>query len=137
MFLGFSLLQLLEYGIAIILTPMRRLHSYLRSRIGGLEPERQIEQQEDKDSETDVTNCTDYHQEVELDQESTWNNCTNVPEEIKVMQQEMRELKIKMDGYVTGNYQRKEIWRNDRNQSKHPGASKPSKIPIRILKHNP
>ena len=116
----------------------------LRSRIAALAPERQIEQQEDIDSETDVANCPDYHQEVELGQESTWNNFTNLfhvlcnlPEEIKGIKQEISELKTKIDSNVTGNYQRKETWRNDRNKSKHPVASIPSKIPIRIPKHNP
>ena len=136
-FLGFSILQLLEYGVAVIITPINSLHNYLRSKIAGLVPVKQLEQQQDRDSEYDVVNSTNHQQEIRLDQESTWNSCADLREEMKKIKQELRELKTKSDGYVSGVFQRKEIFLNGHNQSKHIVTIKRSKIPIRIPKHDP
>ena len=51
-----SMLQLLEYGIAVITTPMNRFHDHLHSRIAGSGPVRQLEQKEDHNSENEVVN---------------------------------------------------------------------------------
>ena len=137
MFLGFSILQLLEYVAAVVITPMKRVHNQVRSRIAGLVPVRQFEQQDNRDSEADVVNSSEYHQGIELKQEYMWKNCANLPEEIIVMKQEIRELKSKMDSHVTGTSQGKEIFRNGRNQSKHTVTIKRSKILIGMPKHDP
>ena len=137
MFLGFSILQLLEYVVAVVITPMNRVHNQIRSRISGLVPVRQFEQQDNRDSEADVVNSSEYHQGIELEQEHMWKNCANLPEEIKVIKQAIRELKSKMDSHVTGTSQGKEIFRNGRNQSKHTVTIKRSKIPIGMPKHDP
>ena len=100
-------------------------------------PVKQLEQQQDRDSESDVVNSTDCRQEIKSDQQSTWNSCADLREEIEKIKQELRELKTKPDGHVTGASQRKKILLNDRNQSKHPVTLKPSKIPIRIPNHDP
>ena len=133
MFLGISILQLLKYVMAVT----KRFYNHLRNRIASIEPERQIEQQDDKDSETDVVNCTDYHQEINLDLERMWKICSNLPEEIKLIKLEMSELKTKMESNETDTSQRKEVLLIDRNQSKYSVTSKPSKIPIRIPKPDP
>ena len=127
----------MEYGVAVIITPINSLHNYLRSKIAGLVPVKQLEQQQDRDSEYDVVNSTNHQQEIRLDQESTWNSCADLREEMKKIKQELRELKTKTDGNVTVATQRKKILLNDRNQSKHPVTSKHSKIPIRIPNHVP
>ena len=116
---------------------MSNFHDYLRSKIKALVPVRQFEQQQDRDSEYDVVNSTNHQQEIRLDQESTWNSCADLREEMKKIKQELRELKTKSDGYVTGAPQRKEILLNGHNQSKHTVTIKRSKIPIRIPKHDP
>ena len=119
MFLGFSILQLLEYVVAVVITPMKRVHNQVRSRIAGLVPVRQFEQQDNRDSEADVVNSSEYHQGIELEQEHMWKNCANLPEEIIVIKKEIRELKSKMDSNVSGTSQGKEIFQNGHNQSKH------------------
>ena len=137
MFLGFSILQLLEYVVGVVITPMKRVHNQVRSRIAGLVPVRQFEQQDNRDSEADVVNSSEYHQGIELKQEYMWKNCANLPEEIIVIKQEIRELKSKMYSNVTGTSQGKEIFQNGHNQSKHTVTIKRSKIPICIPKHDP
>ena len=116
------------------MTPMKRFLNHVRSRIAGLDPVRQFEQQEDKDIEADVVNSTDYHQEIEFGQERMGKNSANLPEAIKVIKQEIEELKTKMDSCVTCTLQGKDILLNERSQSKHPVTLNHSKIPIRITK---
>ena len=91
------MLQLLEYGIAVITTPMNRFHDHLHSRIAGSGPVRQLEQKEDHDSENEVVNGTDDCQEIELDGQRMGDNFAEFRKEIKVMKQEMREVKNRMD----------------------------------------
>ena len=116
---------------------MNRIHNHLRSRIAGLVPVGRFEQQDDRDSEADVVNSSEYHQGIELEKEHMWKNCANLPEEIKVIKQAIRELKSKMDSHVTGTSQGKEVFRNGSNQSKQTVTIKRSKIPIGMPKHDP
>ena len=47
------MLQLLEYGITAIITPMKRFHNYLRGRITGSKQEGQVGPQKKDDIQTD------------------------------------------------------------------------------------
>ena len=97
MFLGFSILQLLEYGVVAIITPINKFHDHLRSRISGLEPTRQFEQQDDNESQHEVVNGADDNRGIKLDEKRTWKNCTDCTEETKVNTQEITEIKHRMD----------------------------------------
>ena len=91
MFLGYSILQLLEYGIVGIITPIKRFYSYLRSRIAGLEQERQAETHQNCDSQAEVINCTYHCQGIDLDQNGVAKNWAHVAEEIKMFKLAMKE----------------------------------------------
>ena len=95
MFLGFSILQLLEYGIAVIITPVNRLHDYLCCRNSDLGPATRFGRQGYNDFQKEVENGEDDLEEIELDDEKMKDNCADFAEEIEQMRQEMREMKKK------------------------------------------
>ena len=96
-FLGFSILQLLEYGVTVIATPMNRIHNHLRNRTAGLEPVKQMEQKEDNDSQHEVVNGADGHRGIKLDENRTRKNCDDCTKEIKSNTQEITEIKNRID----------------------------------------
>ena len=87
----------MEYGVAVIITPIIRFYHYLRSRITGSEPVRQYEQQEDTDSQHEVVNGADDNRAIELDKKRTWTNCPDFAVEIKVNKQAITEMSNRMD----------------------------------------
>ena len=91
MFLGYSILQLLEYGIVGIITPIKRFYSYLRSRIANLEQERQAETHQNCDSRAEVVNGTYHCQEIDLDQKGVAKNWAHLEEGIKMLKLAMKE----------------------------------------------
>ena len=91
MFLGYSILQLLEYGIAAIITPIKRFYSYLRSRIAGLEQGRQAETHQNCDSPPQVVNGTYHCQEIDLDQKGVAKNWAHLEADIKMFKLAMKE----------------------------------------------
>ena len=91
MFLGYSILQLLEYGIVGIITPIKRFYSYLRSKIAGLEQERQAETHQNCDSQAEVVNCTYHCQEIDLDQKGVAKNWAHLEADIKMFKLAMKE----------------------------------------------
>ena len=131
MFLGYSILQLLEYGIAAIITPTKRCYTYLRSRIAGLDQERQAETHQNCDSQAELVDGTYHCQEIDLDQKGVAKNWAHLEadikmfklamkEEIKVMKQAMKEesqsikqetadMKERMEKYATEALQIKEM----------------------------
>ena len=91
MFLGYSILQLLEYGIAAIITPIKRCYTYLRSRIAGLEQERQAETHQNCDSQAEVVDGTYHCQEIDLDQKDVTKNWAHLEADIKMFKLAMKE----------------------------------------------
>ena len=88
---------MLEYGIAVILTPINRFNDYLRSRIAGVEPARQFEQQEHTNPQNEVVNGAYYHQEFKLDDRKMKDDGADWTEEIKAIKQQMREMNNRTD----------------------------------------
>ena len=91
MFLGYSILQLLEYGIATIITPIKKCYTYLRSRIAGLEQERQAETHQNCDSQAEVVDGTYHCQEIDLDQKGVAKNWAHLEADIKMFKLAMKE----------------------------------------------
>ena len=64
MFLGYSILQLLEYGVAVMTTSIKRFYDYLNGRI---DQERQaVKMQQNGDTRDDVVDITHHHKEINL-----------------------------------------------------------------------
>ena len=63
MFLGYSILQLLEYGVAVMTTSIKRFYDYLHGRI---DQERQAVSQRNGDTQDDVVTITYHHKEINL-----------------------------------------------------------------------
>ena len=96
-FLGYSILQLLEFGVAIINIPIKRVHDYLRDRTEDLEQEMQFQSQQTDDDQAEAVNLEEYHQEIKLDRNRTGSDVADLANEIKVLVQDMAEMKIRKD----------------------------------------
>ena len=116
MFLGYSILQLLEYGVAVMTAPIKRFYDYLHGRI---DQERQAVSHRNGDTQDDVVNITYHHKEINLDEKGMARNSADLKQEIKaikqamegevkVMKQEMVELNEKMERYANATIQIKE-----------------------------
>ena len=88
---------MLEYGVAAITTPMERFLDHLPSIFATSQRKRQFGQQANCDLQMEVLNCTDNCQGTELDRERMGQNWVDLAREMKVIQQEMKEIKTKMD----------------------------------------
>ena len=88
MFLGYSILQLLEYGVVVMTTSMKRFYDYLHGRI---DQERQAVSQQNWDTQDDVVNIAYHHKEMNLDQEGMAKNLADLKREIKVIKHAMKE----------------------------------------------
>ena len=86
---------MLEYGVAIIITPIKRFHDHLCSV--GSEEERRSESQQNNDYHAEVANGTDYYQEIRFGRETTGNVVADFAKELKAIKQEMTEMKITME----------------------------------------
>ena len=98
-FLGFSILQLSEYGIAAIITPMKILKNALCGRMEGPNYKMKSVLQEKEHSRIEVTNATKDFQNIELQQEKIGGNCKYLEEKIEAMSQEIGAMKIRIDRY--------------------------------------
>ena len=124
MFLGYSILQLLEYGIAAIITPTKRCYTYLRSRIAGLDQERQAETHQNCDSQAELVDGTYHCQEIDLDQKGVAKNWAHLEADIKMfklaMKEEIKVIKQAMKGESQSIKQEtaemKKEWKNMRMQ---------------------
>ena len=98
-FLGFSILQLSEYGIAAIITPMKILKNALCGRMDG--PNHKIKSVllEKEHSGIEVTNATRHFQNIESQPEQMGGNRTYLEEKIEAMRREMGEMKSRLDRY--------------------------------------
>ena len=114
MFLGYSVFQLLGYGVAAISAPLKSFQDALSTKMSNLKHGGETQLQ----AQVKVENETDDRQIPELNRERIVRRCTDCEENFEVIQQQIREIKIRM-----------EIYENQGTISKMN-----SKIPIRIAK---
>ena len=88
---------MLEYGVAVIITQIKRFHQCLRGRIVGSAQERQFELQQNDDSQTEVITFTEYYRKIKIDREKIENDYADVAEEIKAIKEEIAEMKFRTD----------------------------------------
>ena len=98
-FLGFSILQLSEYGIAAIITPMKILKNALCGRMDGPNHKMKSVLQEKEHSRIEVTNCNRDFQNIELQPGQMGGNRTCLEEKIEAMRREMVDMKRRLDRY--------------------------------------
>ena len=98
-FLGFSILQLSEYGIAAIITPMKILKNAFCGRMDGPNHKMKSVLQKKEHSRIEVTNATRDFQNIELQPEQIGGNRTYLEEKIEAMRREMGEMKSRLDRY--------------------------------------
>ena len=108
MLLGYSLLQLLEYCVAVIMTQIERFHEFLSRNIADRKGATHSRLQSmDNNQDTAHNDKKDSHV-IELDQEAIrigidWE------EKFKIMEQEMRQIKkewkdMKTENNMTGRF---------------------------------
>ena len=95
MFLGFSILQLLEYGVFAIRAPLAAFQDVLSQKIADSRNGAHVTAL----GHAGIENDTDNGQVVDLDREIMARNCTTCEENFKVMEQQFREIKTRMEKY--------------------------------------
>ena len=98
-FLGFSILQLSDYGIAAIIAPIKRLKRSLSGRIDDSNKKTKSILLQTNNSQPEVANDARYYQVFDLNQPISGKNSTGLEEAYKTIKQEMREMKTKIDKY--------------------------------------
>ena len=98
-FLGFSILQLSEYGIAAIITPVKILKNTFCGRIEGPNHKMKSVLQEKEHSRVEVANATKDFQIIDLQQDKMGGNRNYLEEKIEAMRQEIGAMKSRIDRY--------------------------------------
>ena len=113
--LGYSVLQLLGYGVSAISVPLVTFQDVLSRKITDFKHGRQ----NTTTSEVEVVNNGDDCQVIELDEEHKLRNYADWEENFKLLEHQIRQIKTRMESY-----------------EKQGGiANMKSKIPIRIPKN--
>ena len=93
MFLGYSILQLLEYLATAVVTRLEKFHEVLSKQTADCKHERNSKSQsKDKTQDTVSFEKNDCHG-IELDQKALRRICIDWEEKFKVIEQEMKEMK--------------------------------------------
>ena len=109
---------MLEYGVAVIILPLKRFHEFLPTRTADSQQEKQVGPQPKVDSQAELANKIDRLAEIRFEQIRMGNSCcVDFGEEIKVIRQEMMEMKARMDSNATMTLQIKEMLLNGRKNS--------------------
>ena len=92
-FLGYSILQLLEYGVTTVVAQITKFLDFKNERFADTEYERPLTSKSDNDSQ-DYGECdrNDYHI-IELNQKPMPRAGIDWEERFKAMEQETREIK--------------------------------------------
>ena len=94
MFLGYSVFQLLGYGVAAISAPLESFQAALSKKIANLKHGGEIPSQ----AQVNIENNTDNRQITEFNREVMVRRYTDFEENFEVMEQQIREIKIRIKG---------------------------------------
>ena len=93
MFLGYSILQLLEYLITAVVTRLEKFHEVLSTQTADWKHERNFtSQSKDETQDTVLNDKNDFHV-IKLGQKALRRTCIDWEEKFKVIEQEMKEMK--------------------------------------------
>ena len=96
-FLGYSILQLLEYGVRGIISHMVSFQDFLTGRIANLKSDMQSTSHENDSSQVEEGNVRNNCQIIEIIQEPTGKNCNDCDGRIKALEEEVWGIKTKME----------------------------------------
>ena len=97
MFLGYSILQLLECGIAAIIAPMVRFKDFLFGWIAYLKQGRPSTSQGDKNHQGEAANDNNQCQEKELEWETRGRPCRDWEAKNTMLEQDIKQIKTKLE----------------------------------------
>ena len=97
MFLGYSILHLLEYGVSAIFTAMKhfKIFPHKKPSAWSMKYSSQHEKWIRHDAKTEKDNC----QVIEDDQKALGGSCIDCSEKFKVMEEKMKEIETRMKQY--------------------------------------
>ena len=96
-FLGYSILQLLEYGISGIMSQMVTFQDFLNRRPAGLKHERHFTSQENDGCQADEEGMKKDCLVIDMAEETTGQKFNDYDERLKAIEKGMEEMKTKME----------------------------------------
>ena len=88
------MLQLLEYGVAAIITPTKTFHVFLRN--ATLQRESELAPQDKEDSQNEANDGKNDNKVIELDKETIGKHCTDCDEKFELIHQLLGEIKARI-----------------------------------------
>ena len=98
-FLGYSILQLLEYGVAAIITPMEIFQEFLSRKIASSKRQEHVILQENMDSQNAFFSDDKDSEVIETDLEPVVKNCTDYESKFRAIDEQIREMKARIERY--------------------------------------
>ena len=98
-FLGYSILQLLEYGVAAIITPMEIFQEFLSRKIANSKREVHVTLRENMDSQDAIVSDDNDSHVIETDLEPVVKNYTDYESKFRARDEQIREMKARIERY--------------------------------------
>ena len=98
-FLGYSILQLLEYGVAAIITPMEKFQDFLSRKIVNSKCEEHVTLQENMDSQNEFVSDDNDSHVIETDLEPVVKNYTDYESKFRAIDELIREMGARIERY--------------------------------------
>ena len=98
-FLGYSILQLLECGVAAIITPMEKLQDFLSRKIANSKRGEHVSQQENMDSQNEFVIDENDSNVIETDLEPVVENYIDNESKFRAIDEQIREMKARIERY--------------------------------------
>ena len=93
MFLGYSILQLLEYLVTAVVTRLEKFHEVLSKQTADCKQERNSTSQAKDKTQDTISNEKNDCRGIELDQQALRRICIDWEEKFKVIEQDTKEMK--------------------------------------------
>lgn len=98
-FLGYSILQVLEFGFAAIVTAIKKCSDFLSKRIAESKDERPIATQSELDFQEEMDKDKKDFQNIEQKQDTIKRLGIDLEANVKLLTQEFMEMKRRMERY--------------------------------------
>ena len=98
-FLGYSILQLLEYGVAVIIIPMEIFQEFLLRKITHSKREEQVTLQENMDIQNEFASDGNDSQIIETDLDPVVKNYIDYDGKFQAIQKQIKEIKARIGRY--------------------------------------
>ena len=98
-FLGYSILQLLEYGVAAIITPMEIFQEFISRKIANSKREKHGTLQENMYSQNDFVSDDKDSQVIETDLKPVVKKYTDYESKFRAIDKQIKEMMARIEGY--------------------------------------